>query len=154
MSRGLLRVVTINSPLGKGSCEKIESRLLPALSVRRGTAVSRARSTQVERALRARFHLWIRRRNGSGLAQFNFSQLQGVVRTNEDPLPQKTRRTFLKASIPLEKWDKRRNSKQHPDVATLAARTLSGGLRSLASFRSVPPPATAFDTNPRSSHPA
>ena len=35
---------------GEGSCEKIEDRLFPARSVRRG-----ARSTQVERALRARF---------------------------------------------------------------------------------------------------
>ena len=33
---------------GEGSCEKIENRFLPALSVRRS-----ARSTQVERALRA-----------------------------------------------------------------------------------------------------
>ena len=30
----------------------------------------------------------------------------GVVQTNEDPLPQETRRSFLKASIPLEKGDK------------------------------------------------
>ena len=35
----------------------------------------------------------------------------GVVRPNEDPLPQKTRRSFLKASIPLEKGDKCRNSR-------------------------------------------
>jgi hypothetical protein len=34
----------------------------------------------------------------------------GVVRTNEGPLPQKTRRSFLKASIPLEKGNKCRNS--------------------------------------------
>ena len=47
----------------QGSCEKIENRLFPTLSARRS-----ARSTQVERALRARFHLWIRRRDGSGLA--------------------------------------------------------------------------------------
>jgi len=60
-----------------GSCEKIENRLLPALSVRRGTAVPRARATQVERALRARFHLWTRRRDGSGWPNSIFSQLQG-----------------------------------------------------------------------------
>ena len=59
-------------PSREGSCEKIENRLLPALSVRRS-----ARSTQVERALRARFHLWIRRRDGSGLAQFNFFTASG-----------------------------------------------------------------------------
>jgi hypothetical protein len=35
-------------------CEK-RGRLLPARSLRRGTAVPRARSTQVERALRTRF---------------------------------------------------------------------------------------------------
>ena len=57
---------------GEGSCEKIENRLLPALSVRRS-----ARSTQVERALRARFHLTIQRRDGSGLAQFNFFTASG-----------------------------------------------------------------------------
>ena len=33
----------------------------------------------------------------------------GVVQTSEDPLPQETRRSFLKASIPLEKGDKSRN---------------------------------------------
>jgi hypothetical protein len=49
----------------QGSCEKIEDRLTPGLSVRRS-----ARSTQVERTLRVRFHLWIRRRDGSGSAQF------------------------------------------------------------------------------------
>ncbi len=58
--------------VGEGNCEQIENRLLPALSVRRGTAAPRACSAQVERALRARFHLWIRRRDGSGLAQFIF----------------------------------------------------------------------------------
>ena len=42
------------SPLGKGSCKIIENRLLPALSVR-----GSARSTQVARALRARFRLRI-----------------------------------------------------------------------------------------------
>ncbi len=56
----------------EGSCEKIQNRLLPALSVRRS-----ARSTQVKRALRARFHLWIRRRDGSGLAQFNVFTASG-----------------------------------------------------------------------------
>ena len=67
----------MSMPAHEGSCEKVENRLLPALSVRRGTAVPRARSTQVERALRARFHLWIRRRNGSGLVQFNFFTASG-----------------------------------------------------------------------------
>ena len=61
----------------EGSCEEIENRLLPAPSVRRGTAVPRARSTQVERELCARFHLWIRRRDRSGLAQFDFSTALG-----------------------------------------------------------------------------
>ena len=56
----------------EGSCEKIENRLLPALSVRRS-----ARATQVERALRARFHLWARRRNGSGWLHSILLQLQG-----------------------------------------------------------------------------
>ena len=56
----------------EGSCEKIENRLHPALSVRRS-----ARATQVERALRARFHLWTRRRDGSGWLNSFFSQLQG-----------------------------------------------------------------------------
>jgi hypothetical protein len=46
--------------------------------VRRGTTVPRARATLVERALRARFHLWMRRRDGSGLAQFNFFTVSGV----------------------------------------------------------------------------
>jgi len=71
----------LGSPLpnaGEGSCEKIENRLLPALSVRRRTAVPRARATQVERALRARFHLWTRRRDGSGWLNSIFSQLQGL----------------------------------------------------------------------------
>ena len=45
----------------------------PALSLRRS-----ARSTQVERALRARFHLWIRRLEGSGFAQFNFFTASGA----------------------------------------------------------------------------
>jgi hypothetical protein len=40
------------APPMEGSCNKIENRLLPALSVR-----GSARSTQVERALRARFRL-------------------------------------------------------------------------------------------------
>ena len=65
------------SPRRQGRCEKIENRLLPALSVRRGTAVPRARATLVERALRARFRLWIRRRDGSGLAQLNFFTASG-----------------------------------------------------------------------------
>ena len=58
---------------GEGRCEKNEKRLLPTLSVRRS-----ARATLVERALRARFHLWIRRRDGSGLAQLNFFTASGV----------------------------------------------------------------------------
>ncbi len=63
----------IQSPPSQGSCEQIENRLLPALGVRRS-----ARATPVERALRARFHLWIRRREGAGLAQFNFFTASGV----------------------------------------------------------------------------
>ena len=58
---------------GEGSCEKIENRLLPALSVRRS-----ARSTQVERALRARFRLWIQNRDGSRSSQFNFFTASGA----------------------------------------------------------------------------
>jgi len=58
---------------GEGSCEPIENRLLPALSVRRS-----ARATLVERALRVRFHLWIQRRDGAGLAQFqSFHSFRG-----------------------------------------------------------------------------
>ena len=38
-------------------------------------------------------------------------QLSVAVHPNVDPLPQKTRRSFLKASIPLEKGDKCRNSR-------------------------------------------
>ena len=57
----------------EGSCEKIENRLLLARSVRRS-----ARSTQVERALRARFRLWIQNRDGSGLSRFNFFTAPGV----------------------------------------------------------------------------
>jgi hypothetical protein len=37
----------------------IEDGLVPQEAVRGGTAVPRARSTHVERALRARFRLWI-----------------------------------------------------------------------------------------------
>ena len=70
-----LQVTRIGSPLpnaGEGSCEKIENRLLSTLSVRRS-----ARSTQVERALRARFRLWIQNRDGSGLSRFNFFTASG-----------------------------------------------------------------------------
>jgi len=35
----------------------------------------------------------------------------GVVRTNENPLPQKTRRSFLKASIPLNERNKNRTDR-------------------------------------------
>jgi len=74
----------IQIPGKAGSCETIEDRLLPALSVRRGTAVPRARATLVERALRARFHLWIRRRDGSGLAQLNlFTVLHAALRRHD-----------------------------------------------------------------------
>jgi hypothetical protein len=45
------------SPFAKRSCENIQDWYLPARSVRRGTVVLSARSTQVERALRARFRL-------------------------------------------------------------------------------------------------
>jgi len=73
---------------GEGNCERIENRLLPALSVRRS-----ARATQVERALRARFHLWIRRRAAQGWLNSIFSQLQGLggegdtSRLNQLPKP-------------------------------------------------------------------
>ena len=67
-----LALLTLATPFA-GSCEKIENRLLPALSVRRS-----ARATLVERSLRARFHLWIRRRDGSGLAQLNFFTASGL----------------------------------------------------------------------------
>ena len=60
------------SPPPEGSCERIENRLLSALSVR-----GSARATQVERALRARFHRWTRRWDGSGLARFNFFTASG-----------------------------------------------------------------------------
>ena len=43
--------IRLPPPQCGGSCEKIENRLFPALSVRRS-----ARATLVERALRARFH--------------------------------------------------------------------------------------------------
>ncbi len=46
--------------------------LLPARSVRWS-----ARSTQVERALCARFRLWIQNRDGSGLSRFNFFTAPG-----------------------------------------------------------------------------
>ena len=52
-------------PLEKESFENSRSIISGAKRARS------ARSTQVERALRARFDLWIRRRDGSGLAQFN-----------------------------------------------------------------------------------
>ena len=46
MLRLLNDSLDFGSPLpNAGSCEKIENRLLPALSVRRGTAVPRARAT-------------------------------------------------------------------------------------------------------------
>ncbi len=81
MLRLLNDSLDFGSPLpNAGSCEKIENRLLPALSVRRGTAVPRARATQLERALRARFHLSIWRRGGLGLAQFNLFTAPGVRR--------------------------------------------------------------------------
>jgi hypothetical protein len=54
------------------SCEKIEDRVLPARSVRRS-----ARSTQVERALRARFRPWIQNRDGAGSSRFNFFTASG-----------------------------------------------------------------------------
>ena len=44
-----------------------------------------------------------------GLSPLARGTTGGVVRTDEDPLLQKTRRSFLKASIPLEKGDKYRN---------------------------------------------
>ncbi len=48
-----------------------------------------------------------------------------TVLTNEDPLPQKTRRSFLKASIPLEKGDKCRNCRESRRLsAHLAAEPL------------------------------
>jgi hypothetical protein len=56
-------------PAPHKSCEKIEHRLPPGLSVRRS-----ARSTQMEHALRARFYLRIRRWDGSAPAQFNSYQ--------------------------------------------------------------------------------
>ena len=58
-------LIDFGSPLpNEGRCEEVKNRcrLLLALSVSRRTAVPRARSTRVERALRARFHLWMRRR--------------------------------------------------------------------------------------------
>ena len=68
-------------PSRERSCEKIKNRLLPALSVRRS-----ARATLVERALRARFHLWVRGQGGSGLAQlivFTASGARAVRRWGE-----------------------------------------------------------------------
>jgi hypothetical protein len=66
------RIPSKNSPLTKGSCEKIEDRLLPARSVRRS-----ARSTQVEGALRTRFGLWIQNRDRSEPSRFNFFTAPG-----------------------------------------------------------------------------
>ena len=49
-----------------------------------------------------------------GLSPLARGTTGGVVRTDEDPLLQKTRRSFLKASIPFEKSDKYRNPATFP----------------------------------------
>jgi hypothetical protein len=55
--------------------------------VRRGTAVPRARSTQVERALRARFQLWIQNHNGSAPRRFNLFTAPGAGGEGDTSLP-------------------------------------------------------------------
>ena len=57
----------------KGSREKIQDRVFTARSVRRS-----ARSTQVERALRARFGLWIFGRDTSGVSIQFFTASGGL----------------------------------------------------------------------------
>ena len=52
--------------------KKLKNRLLRPLSVRRS-----ARTTQVERALRARFHMWIWRWDRSRMARFNVFTASG-----------------------------------------------------------------------------
>jgi hypothetical protein len=61
--------------------KKLKYRPVPALSVRRGTAVPRARSTQVERALRACFRLWIQSLKGQRLYPFNFFTAPSLVKS-------------------------------------------------------------------------
>jgi hypothetical protein len=70
--RGFADLPPMKIPSLEGSCEKIQDRICPAKSVRRS-----ARSTQVERALRARFELWIPSRDLSRSSQFNFFTAPG-----------------------------------------------------------------------------
>ena len=57
--------------------KKLPSWLFTAGGVRRS-----ARFTLVERALRARFRLWLQNRDKSGLSDAVFSQLQGRCQGN------------------------------------------------------------------------
>ncbi len=72
-------------PLDKGSCEKIENRLISALSVRRGTAVPRA-CPHPGRTCAARAFLPVNSETGRfRSAQFNFFTVFHAALRRHDP---------------------------------------------------------------------
>ena len=103
-------------------------------------------------------YIWTQARDLSPLAR---GTTGGVAQSNEDPLPQKTRRSFFKASIPLEKEDKCRNSSPLLRQREAAATGHGGGgsngclkAKSAAGSQRLPPPqwrsATAIAPRPLS----